>query len=513
MPSRRRFLQQTLAATAAFGVVPAWARSGAAISARRPIVVIGAGLAGLATAERLSAAGEAVLVLEARAAPGGRVRTWRGFADGQIAEAGPTRIADVHQRCLALAGRLGLTLEPCEATSGEAILVHRGCRIGASEACDLADPGLELAADERGLTAGALLERYAGDFAARLGDPDAALAAAAFWQDIDRLSWPEWLAIRGASPTAISLMTLGANARELSALYVLRQMALHRPARAYFRIAGGMNRLPATLAARLGERVRYGVAVTRIEHDGGGARVHAVWDRHIFAEGVRDRHDLGTKFGGTKFGTGANSRDRDGVRDGVRDRHEFSVEARAVVVTLPPAALRSLALDPGLPAPQAHAIENVRAYPATRYAVQTQSRSWQRAGLCGAARTDAGVEIGEASFGQPGSHGLLHATAYDPVGASSAGSPSLLRGVDYAAEAFPGVTADFERGLALPWAREPLAGGAFAGFRPGQLAAMPSLLARPTKCLHFAGEHTSPWTGWMEGALDSAERVCRELLA
>jgi monoamine oxidase len=184
-----------------------------------------------------------------------------------------------------------------------------------------------------------------------------------------------------------------------------------------------------------------------------------------------------------------------------------------VIVTLPPAVIRSIAFDPGLPTAQAHAIDGVRGYPATRYALQTQSRTWQRAGLRGAARTDAGVELAEASFGQPGSHGLLHATAYDPASTTSAGAPPVLRGVDYAADAFPGVDADFERGLALSWAHEPLAGGAFAAFRPGQLAAMPSLLARRTGCLHFAGEHASPWTGWMEGALDSAERVCRELLA
>jgi len=29
--------------------------------------------------------------------------------------------------------------------------------------------------------------------------------------------------------------------------------------------------------------------------------------------------------------------------------------------------------------------------------------------------------------------------------------------------------------------------------------------------IHFAGEHTSPWTGWMQGALESARRVVREI--
>ena len=38
-------------------------------------------------------------------------------------------------------------------------------------------------------------------------------------------------------------------------------------------------------------------------------------------------------------------------------------------------------------------------------------------------------------------------------------------------------------------------------------------LARPEGQLHFAGEHTSLWTGWMQGALESARRVVKEVNA
>jgi monoamine oxidase len=30
--------------------------------------------------------------------------------------------------------------------------------------------------------------------------------------------------------------------------------------------------------------------------------------------------------------------------------------------------------------------------------------------------------------------------------------------------------------------------------------------------VYFAGEHTAPWNGWMEGALWSGERVAQEIL-
>jgi len=38
------------------------------------------------------------------------------------------------------------------------------------------------------------------------------------------------------------------------------------------------------------------------------------------------------------------------------------------------------------------------------------------------------------------------------------------------------------------------------------------VLASAENGLHFAGEHTSIWTGWMEGALESGERTAREVL-
>jgi monoamine oxidase len=36
-------------------------------------------------------------------------------------------------------------------------------------------------------------------------------------------------------------------------------------------------------------------------------------------------------------------------------------------------------------------------------------------------------------------------------------------------------------------------------------------IARPEGCVHFAGEHTSAWVGWMQGALESGVRAAREI--
>src|SRR5688500_13600575 len=62
-----------------------------------PVVVIGAGLAGLSAAHRLRQAGVPVRVLEAQDRVGGRVHTLRGFfADGQFVELGAEFIDTRH---------------------------------------------------------------------------------------------------------------------------------------------------------------------------------------------------------------------------------------------------------------------------------------------------------------------------------------------------------------------------------------------------------------------------------
>ncbi|ASO19243.1 monoamine oxidase [Actinoalloteichus hoggarensis] len=82
------------------------------------VLILGAGIAGLAAATLLKQAGHRVTILEANAdRVGGRIKTFRTAADGggapfrdprQYAEAGAMRLPDFHPLTLALADRLGL---------------------------------------------------------------------------------------------------------------------------------------------------------------------------------------------------------------------------------------------------------------------------------------------------------------------------------------------------------------------------------------------------------------------
>jgi monoamine oxidase len=136
--------------------------------------------------------------------------------------------------------------------------------------------------------------------------------------------------------------------------------------------------------------------------------------------------------------------------------------------------------------------------------------------LSGSARTDLPAEIWDCTYDLPSARGILGAT----VGGAAADSAAKMTpeaavflGRDVVARTFRDLPANFEKGTALRWGLEPWSRGAFAVCRPGQMTAfMPDLAASEGR-IHFAGEHTSSWMGWMEGALESGERAAHEVLS
>ena len=472
MPSpfirRRRFLGLSLGAPFALAG-PATAKG------HDRVVVVGAGLAGLHAAQLLQAAGLEVVILEARAEPGGRVRTVRDpFARGLHGEAGAIRISGAHRRVLAATRALGLTLVPFAPTNGASLFVIGGRRVTSTEDPDRAFAGLDLHKDEQGLEPAALLARYTADIPAALGDAGVWPADRTDWVDIDRLTWPEWLKSRGASPGAVALMSLGGDSSGLSALYVLRQVALHRESRTYLKIATGMDQLPKAIAAGLKGSIHYGAPVAAIDRSWGGLRV-------TYLENGSPR----------------------------------AIAADRVVLTIPAPVLADLSIDPPLAPEKRHAIRDLGYFPGTRFLFQSRDRFWHDQGLSGGARTDQPAELWDATYDLPGSAGILGMTVAGDPGRKALElneDAALKRGLDLASASFPSLPGAFERGIVQRWGSARWSRGAFAMFRPGQMTALTAHLAAPEDRLHFAGEHTSPWTGWMEGALESAERVVSEIL-
>ncbi len=61
------------------------------------------------------------------------------------------------------------------------------------------------------------------------------------------------------------------------------------------------------------------------------------------------------------------------------------------------------------------------------------------------------------------------------------------------------------------WSRNPFSAGCFTLFTPGQETDIANFIKLPEGRLHFAGEHTSSFHGWIEGAVESGIRAAYEV--
>jgi len=443
--------------------------------AQETVLVVGAGLAGLVAAYRLREAGKRVIVIEARNAPGGRVRTLRGyFDDGLYGELGAARIAETHEYVLHWLNELKLSLAPFAPASGSAVLAMGGMRAQAEDeaARDRMAPGLH--ADERRLSVPALLLKYVDGVPEDLASPELELADSR-WRPFDAMTWPDWLASRGASKAAIRLMTLGGDSSGFSALFMLQQIMLHRDSRQYLKIEGGMDRLPRAMAARLAAAIRYNCELLRLERSASGVRA-------VCKAG--DRTD--------------------------------TIAADRAVLAIPFSILRQITVDPPFSPAKAQIIAGLPYFPAARFLLETKTRFWEAAHLNGSARTDGPADIWDMGFGQKGSRGLISLTTGNSEiehklvtmnePARSAFGSGLARA------AFPQIANELQKSSIQLWIEDPHARGAFSVFQPGQMTGWGSSMRKPEGRVHFAGEHLSPWSGWMEGALWSGEHVAQEII-
>ena len=441
--------------------------------ASRKIAILGAGLAGLVAGYELSKAGHEVTILEAQLRPGGRVHTLREpFSDGMYAEAGAGRIPSTHLITRKYVKDFGLKLEPFWPDKLADVYYLRGERVKVPRGSnpDMAKIPLQLSREERSLENFAALEdkyigkamREAGEVAPEEYPPERLKA-------YDQTTIAEFLRQQGASADVTRFLLQGFE--DDSALDFFRDNWSH--SFPLSKIIGGNDLLPRAFATKLAANIRYGAQVIRIENSSNAAKV-------IFKQ------------------AGA---------------HQV-LSADQIICAIPFSVLRHIELPADFSSAKRAAIQQMNYGAVTRVYLQSRRKFWEDDGCNGYATPDLPMEIWSPTFSQPGRRGIIMSYIYEDL-ARTVGAMTPQGRIDDFLELtekiFPGMRENFEGGTSYSWEQDPFQRGAFSLFKRGELLRFLPAAKQPEGRIHFAGEHTSPWPGWMQGALHSGLRAAQEV--
>ena len=440
------------------------------------MIVVGAGLAGLTTADLVHRAGRSVLVLEARDRVGGR-NLDVSIGGGHVVEMGGEWTGPGQTEVQKLAKRLGIGLFDTFA-HGDTVYLPPNGRAPVRYTGDIPP------ANPASLAELELLILRVNQLAATvpLGHPWDAPRAAEF----DRQSAGAWVAGICHTPEARALAETGISGvyGESSALVSLLDL-LHSiqgvggdfntmlGGAQTVRFVGGPQGLSKGLAKGLRDQIRFSAEVVGIErHDHG---VHVVTTGPTF-------------------------------------------RARRVVLTPPRPVIAALRFQPSLPPAFDQFLQRQPMGAVTKFNAVYAEPFWRDQGLCGSVVAAEGQARIAYDNSPPGGHPGVLVTFFEGNasrhGFHQSAAERRRQALAFLAKAFG---ARARRPVSFHeqvWATERFTRGAYGTYSPpGVLTALGEATDGPVGRIHFAGDGTSAvWPGYMDGAIRSGQRAAAEVL-
>ncbi len=474
--TRRHLVGSAAAGTAgvALGGLPA---SAAAAKRRTDVIVVGAGLAGLAAATKLKKAGRSVTVLEARNRVGGRTLN-HPIGHGKVAEIGGQWVGPTQDYVLKAIDDLGLKTFKTYA-DGENVYYRAGVRktyTGIIPPANVAS----LVELQKVITE---LDNMANTI-----DPKAP------WKAANAFEWDgqtveTWKLANTTIQETRDLFDLGvesvfaAEPRDLSLLHLLFYIRAAKSFEALIntgggaqdsRVVGGSQQISIRLAKQLGGSVVLDAPVYRIDHGRGGIEIRT---------------------------------------------EQGNFTAKRVIVAVPPTLAGRIRYSPELPPKRDQLMQRVPMGTVTKCMAVYDKPFWRDDGLSGMATSDTGpVKLTYDNSPPDGKPGVLLGfiegqSARDRLKSSQADRRKAVLG---SFERYFGAKAKNAKSyFDKSWAADPWTRGCYVGYYPtGVLTGYREAISAPVGAIHWAGTETaSEWNGYMDGALQSGERAAKEALA
>lgn len=432
------------------------------------MAVVGAGFAGLSAARMIKRSGLSVRLLEARDRIGGRTYT-RYLADGTQIDLGGQWIGPNQHNILRLVRDYGIDTYETP-TEGDELVVCGGRR--------LTSPPAEVTRILQ------KLDRLSTEIP--LSSPWLHPSAKRW----DQQTFSSWLAEQShtrASARYVGRLIAGGllagDAGDFSLLEVLFYIASGSGIESLiscdggaqsYRIAGGTRSVTQAIAAELGNAIRLGRPVHRIEHTERGAK-------------LMTSHGL--------------------------------YKARKVILAIPPTLSGRIDYAPSLPAERDALTQRMPAGYALKIHAVYAKPFWRKAGLSGIAVTDEGV-IAETFDDSPpdDGHGVIVAFSYGADARRLRAEPAEVRRelvLEALADFYGADALSPEEFITFDWTAEPWTRGCFSGhLTPGAWTAYGHALRTPVGVLHWAGTETAiNWNGYIDGAVESGERAANEVIS
>ena len=439
----------------------------------RKIIIVGAGMAGLTAALLLKEAGHSVTLLEAQNRLGGRIFTYRGFADGMYGEFGAMRFPRAHTLAQHLIQeRFKLATKPFGMVDEDTLIFVNG-QLVRRETFSHSSFEFNLPESERNILPLDLLKKIVQPLVDTMEADDG-------WQRLidryDGYSVIGYLRERGLSNEALSMIgpLLNLEGRYHFSLVEWFSHFYDDVFGDLLYIEAGADSLPNAFDPIIGDIVRYGAEVCAIHQSNDGVRVE--------------------------------------FRDPLGNRHHL--DGDEVIVTVPFILLRHMEIS-GLDPMKWYAIRNVYYGRAHKIFMQFSERWWEKhyAISHGVTVTDLAIRnVVYTPAGQNGNddRGVIiasYAWGQDSMAYSMLSEEQRLQqALEDLAKIHPEAKETFEFGISHDWGLDPYAGGIGPLFRPHEMGShFYDNIARPVERVWFANDGCDRrHRRWIEAAIAAA---------